>query len=198
MAKEIVNELTPITKELQQLNNKTMQAAAAALVPVAPRIGVKRDSSSKPKRVKQHVPNTYGPLAESFMNKYMEPDLRKREIDTTFGIRYENPRGWMIGKKDIEIDVDDIIIDGEVYISTPGLWSLITSKSPKDYTEHDLERYKELLFETSALHQHYNSRDPYPRSSGSKKVDLGSDMERISNDGYDSTATTNEHQKIVQ
>ena len=117
MAKEVVNELMPITKELQQLNNKAMQTAAPA--PAAPRIGVKRDSSSKPKRVKRHVPNTYGPLAETFMKKYMHTDLRKQEIDTTFGIRYENSRGWMIGKKDIEIDVDDIIIDGEVYISTP-------------------------------------------------------------------------------
>ena len=77
MAKEIVNELTPITKELQELNNKTMQAAAAAPVPVAPRIGVKRDSSSKPKRVKQHVPNTYGPLAETFMMKYQGGQQQK-------------------------------------------------------------------------------------------------------------------------
>ena len=114
----------------------------------------------------------YGPLAGEFMKKYMHPDVRKQDIDTTFGIRYESPRGWMIGRKEIEIDVDDIIIDGEVYSSTPGLWSLITRKSPKDYTEHDLERYKELLFETSALHQHYDSRDPYPRASGGQKWKL--------------------------
>ena len=76
----------------------------------------------------------------------------------------------MIGDKQIKIDDDDDIrIDGEMYEGTPGLWSLITSKSPTNYSDYDLQRYKELLYETSALHQHYNSRDPYPRASRSVK-----------------------------
>ena len=164
MAKEIINELTPITKELQELNNK----GRAKLV-ATPKIGVKRDSSSQPKRIKQNVPNNFGPIAETFFKKYMDPDTRNKKVDTTFGIRYENPTRWMIGNKEIEIDGDDIIIDGEMYVGTPGLWSLIASKTPNSYTEDDLDRYKELLYETSALHQHYDSRDPYPRASGSKK-----------------------------
>ena len=99
----------------------------------------------------------------------MDPDTRNKRVDTTFGIRYENPTGWMIGNKENEIEGDDIIIDGEMYVGTPGLWSLIASKIPNSYNEEDLERYKELLYETSALHQHYDSRDQYPRASGSKK-----------------------------
>ena len=42
-------------------------------------------------------------------------------------------------------------------------------KAPKQYDNEDLERYQELLCETSAMHQHYNSHDPYPRASGGKK-----------------------------
>ena len=98
----------------------------------------------------------------------MNPDNRKNEVDTTFGIRYENDV-WMIGNKQIEIDGDDISIDGEVYEGTPGLWSLITDKAPKQYNEEDLARYKELLHETSAMHQHYDPRSRYPRASRSKK-----------------------------
>ena len=47
--------------------------------------------------------------------------------------------------------------------------SLITDKVPKQYDNEDLERYEELLYETSAMHQHYNSHDPYLRASGGKK-----------------------------
>ena len=36
----------------------------------------------------------------------------------------------MIGDKLIDIVGNDIVIDHEVYIGTPGLWSLITEKYP--------------------------------------------------------------------
>ena len=98
-------------------------------------------------------------------------DPKKSQIDTTFGIRYEDG-DWMIGNKRIKINGDDITIDGEVYDGTPGLWSLITDKAPKQYDNEDLEWYKELLDETSAMRQHYNSHDPYPRASGGKKWTL--------------------------
>ena len=75
----------------------------------------------------------------------------------------------MIGNGRVKIDGDDIVIDDEVYDGTAGLWSLITDKIPKGYDERDLERYGELLHETSAMHQHYDPRNKYPRASGSKK-----------------------------
>ena len=56
-----------------------------------------------------------------------------------------------------------------MYNGTAGLWSLITDKTPKGYDVRDLERYKELLHETSAMHQHYDPRNKYPRASRSKK-----------------------------
>ena len=163
MAKEIVDELTPITKELRELNEKAAGAAKQKqLASCSSKAGVKRDIDSQSRSKQRRV---YGPLTESFLQKYMDP--KKSQIDTTFGIRYEDG-DWMIGNKRIKINGDDITIDGEVYDGTPGLWSLITGKAPKQYNE-DLERYKELLYETSAMHQHYDSRDPYPRASGGKK-----------------------------
>ena len=167
MAKEIVDELVPITKELRELKDK----ATIATIP-RPIAGVKRNIDSQPvskqkRSLTRDGPD--GPLAESFLEKYMNPS-KKSEIDTTFGIRFDKSTGWMIGNKHIRMNGDDITTDdGEVYNGTPGLWSLITSKTPENYTEDDLERYKELLYETSALHQHYDSRDPYPRASAGKK-----------------------------
>ena len=158
MAKEIIDELTPITKELQDLNDNSKSNVVRTT-------GVKRSLDSVQKSENRQSSNL-GPYTEEFLNKY---STRSNEIDTIFGIRYENGP-WMIGNKQIKIDDDDDIrIDGELYVGTPGLWSLITSKTPTNYTDYDLQRYKELLYETSALHQHYNSRDPYPRASRSVK-----------------------------
>jgi len=174
MTKEIVDELTPITKELRELKDRAAAAAAPRQLATASSssiAGVKRDIDSQPVS-KQRRPLTGdgpdGPLAESFLEKYMDP--KQSQIDKTFGIRFEKRDGWMIGNKHININGDDIIMDdGEVYDGTPGLWSLITDKSPSGYTDEDHGRYKELLHETSAMHQHYDSRDPYPRASGGKK-----------------------------
>ena len=116
---------------------------------MVPTTGVKRNIDSVLKS--ENRQNNFGPYTEEFLNKY---STRSNEIDTIFGIRYANGP-WMIGNKQIKIDDDDDIrIDGEMYEGTPGQWSLITSKSPTNYTDHDLQRYKELFYETSALYQH--------------------------------------------
>ena len=141
MAKEIVHELTPITKELRELNDKTAAARQKQLASVSSKVGVKQDIDSQPRSKQRRI---YGPLAESFLQKYMDPKMS--QIDTAFGIRYEDG-DWMIGNKRIKIDGDDITINGDVYDGTPGLWSLIMDKVPKQYDNEDLERYKELPYE---------------------------------------------------
>ena len=109
MAKEIVDELTPITKELRELNDKAAAARQKQLASDSSMAGVKRDIDSQPRSKQRRV---YGPLAESFLQKYM--DHKKSQIDTTFGIRYEDG-DWTIGNKRIKINGDDITIDVEVY-----------------------------------------------------------------------------------
>ena len=156
ITRAVVHELTPITKELQELNDKTKSPQ--------PKIGIKRSIDSKPRRFS----NFESSLSDSFLQKYLNPDSRA-QMDTTFGIRFADNGTWMIGDKEIEIDDDNIVIDEEVYQGTPGLWSLVTNKAPRKYTEDDLDRYKELLYETHALYQNYDARNPYPRASGSKK-----------------------------
>ena len=106
----------------------------------------------------------YSDLAEEFLNRYMDP---KGEVDTTFGIRFENGSP-MIGRKMIKIKGNDIVVDGDIYHGTPGLWSLITDKHPQHFTETDFTWYKDILHQTSALHQDY-IRYNNPRASKSKK-----------------------------
>ena len=91
------------------------------------------------------------------------------DVNKLFGIRYENAIPW-IGNRGISIlSNDDIAVNGKVYEGTPGLWSLITDKNPKEFTFDDLVNCKHILYDTNALHQHYDEQSPYPRASSSKK-----------------------------
>ena len=154
MAEEIVKDLIPIKDELREINRHI----EIKQQPQRPKIGYKR----------RLVSRAYGPLAESFIQMYMDPD---QQVDTTFGIRYQdgNP---MMGDKIVKIEGDNIVIGDEVYIGTPGLWALITDKIPptaKEYDAEDYERYKELLYETNVLHHHYEPANKYPRANRSLK-----------------------------
>ena len=77
----------------------------------------------------------------------------------------------MVGGKVIKIAGDNIVIDDddEDYVGTPGLWSLFIDKVPKNYDERNLEQYKQLLHETSALYQDY---DPYNKSRSKKWTNI--------------------------
>ena len=75
------------------------------------------------------------PLADNFYKKLRQQD---RDLDTLFGIYFDRDNFPRIGSKPITISGDDIIIEGQVYDGTPGLWSLITSKSPEGYDRDDL------------------------------------------------------------
>ena len=74
-----------------------------------------------------------------------------------------------IGNKHVIVDDNDILVSGERFEGTPGLWELITSKTPKDYTEKDYDNYEDLMIMTDALHRNYDSSNPHPRGSGSNK-----------------------------
>ena len=75
----------------------------------------------------------------------------------------------MIGNKIIKIQGDNIFIGNEVCVGTLGMWTLITENNPMEYDEEDYERYKELLYETNALHRDHDPRSSYPRANRSKK-----------------------------
>ena len=111
----------------------------------------------------------YGPLAKAYKERY---ESRDDEIDVNFGIQFHD-REPFIGVTPIKIEGDDIIIYGEVYTGTPGLWALITEKNKGNldgkYDADDLKEYEGILSQTNALHQDNNPNSPYPKSSRSWK-----------------------------
>ena len=69
----------------------------------------------------------------------MNEEKRQRDINSLFGFRNEEKK-WKIGDKQVLLNPDDsMLIDGETYAGTPGFWSLVTRKVPKNYTQDDLD-----------------------------------------------------------
>ena len=115
-AEKITSELLPIKEGVEGLPLKLFNQ-------VFPSLGFKKSDIMK-----------LGPLA---VNTLIEAFTREG-IDRTYGIYGKDKRFYM-GNKPITIKDNDIIVDDFVYSGTPGLWELITSKKPIDYTEEDKE-----------------------------------------------------------
>ena len=64
---------------------------------------------------------------------------------------------------------NNIIIGDEKFERTPGLWGLIMTKNPVDFTDKDYNNYSSLMIKTNALHVGNKSCIGKPRSSKSYK-----------------------------
>ena len=144
-AKEITEGLKPIREGIEKLPQ--------AIQPLGEATGEEEKEDEEEELV--------GEIAYHFLNKPYR--------DTTFGIRKEKGHHY-IGNKHIIVDDDDIIREnGERFEGTPGLWELITFKTPKNYIDKDYDNYEDLMIITNALHRGNDEDNPHPKGSGSTK-----------------------------
>ena len=101
-------------------------------------------------------------------NRFLESLKHQRDHDTTFGV-YRKDNEWFIGNKPIKIHGDDLIIDGTEYLGTRGLWELIGSNNPTDYTDDDYENYADILRKTNAMKRNNDPNSKYPKSNKGDK-----------------------------
>ena len=93
----------------------------------------------------------------------------KKDSDKIFGIYPDEKNNLKIGSKSINFNGNDIIIDGDIYTGTPGLWELIVSKNPENYKPEDYDEYEKLLIQTNAINQGNDPKNPKPKSNKSYK-----------------------------
>ncbi|KYN22502.1 hypothetical protein ALC57_05099 [Trachymyrmex cornetzi] len=118
---------------------------------------------------RQRLQSQLGPLGQVYVNTLLIGNARN-EIDLVYGV-YFDENGTMLGKKKFDLDTDDtIIIDGERYKGTPGLYELIFKKIPNNaiYTENDKQTYKHILLTTNAHRRDNNARMPIKSNKGHK------------------------------
>ena len=164
-------------KEITEAQKATAEKITSELLPIREGIGelaTKEDISKLPLQVFNQI----FPSIEFKSSEVMElgtlavysliEAFTKEGVDKTFGLHAKNKK-FHIGNKPVTIKDNDITIDGKIYRGSPGLWELITSKDPKNFTEEDFENYVGLLVQTDTIFQDNNPNNTKPKSSGGSK-----------------------------
>ena len=160
-AREITEGLRPIREGIENL--------PLAMQPIGEASGeAPGEEEDEPvEEEEEEEDKSIGPIARHFLNK--------PNTDKTFGVRKEGKHHY-IGNKHVIITRDDDIIikeSGDKFFGSAGLWGLITSKEPDkeliDWDKNDIKDYEKLMIKTNALHRDNNPKNPYPKSSSSKK-----------------------------
>ena len=157
-AREITEGLKPIREGIEKLPQ--------AMQPIGEATG-EEEEEEKP----EATPENLGDIAYNYLHR-KDPYPR----DKTFGIYLGKDGHYHMGKqinkenkKILTIAYNNIIVDGEKFRGTPGLWELIMEDIPRNYTKEDRDEYRDLLMKTNALHHDFNPKNPNPRSSVSYK-----------------------------
>ena len=170
---QLQTELTKFYRPITETQKATAREITEGLKPI-------REGIKKLPQAMQPIGEASGEASKEY-EKYDEEDeelvgkiayefLKKPFRDKTFGVRKEGGRHY-IGDQHVIIQDNDIILtrNGERFMGTPGLWELITSKNPKNFTEKDYGEYKGIMLLTNALHRNNDPNNPYPKGSGSDK-----------------------------
>ena len=144
----------------------------------------KREKELEKKDEEEEKEDKYKHLGKTAFNYLHNKGLYKSDLP--FGIHEGNDGFYYLGarrdpnkennyflnsKYKLTIADDNIVVDDEKFIGTPGLWELIMADvpEPKLIKPSDRDSYKRLLLKTNALHNDFNPNNPHPRSSSSYK-----------------------------
>ena len=101
-----------------------------------------------------------GKIAKTYLKKFTTKD----EADRTYGLNNKAGKFYIGNKLAIIVD-NDLVVGKDEYEGTPGLWELIVSEEPKDFTKEDYENYAKLMVKTNTLYSGYNPENKRPKSS---------------------------------
>ena len=150
-AREITEELKPIREGIEKLPE--------AMKPIS-------KTTEEEEKQKEEEEEDDEELIGEIAKDYLNMEFR----DKKFGIRKEKGHHY-IGNKHIIIKNNNIIIPktGEKLDGTRGLWELIMSKNPENFSDMDYDNYRYLITMSNVLHRGDNPKNPYPKASGSHK-----------------------------
>lgn len=82
----------------------------------------------------------------------------KKELDHIFGVRIDSDGGYMIGNSPVEFHNDHIVINGNKYKGTSGLYELIFKKRPNNiYSKEDEKNYLQIILNCNAHREGHTS-----------------------------------------
>lgn len=87
--------------------------------------------------------------------QYIDFLFGSKSTDTTYGPIYDDKsKNLKLGRYDFQFLANDKLkIGDEIYSATPGLFDLLFSKNPENYTENDKDLYFEILAKSRATYK---------------------------------------------
>ena len=174
-AREIIEGLKPIREGIEKLPEamKTIKEEQTK-----EQTKEQTEEQKEEQKEEQTLSKSLGKTAYNYLYR-KEPYNR----DITFGIHKGQDGFYYLGarkdpnsdyyllnsKKKLTIAYNNIFVEDEKFRGTDGLWELIMENEPMNYNQEDLNEYKRLLLKTDVLHQEFNPKSNYPRSSKSEK-----------------------------
>ena len=172
-AREITEGLKPIREGIEKLPQAITFPTAQ---PLGEASGQEKEEEEEEKEELEASPKTLGETAYNYLHR-KDPYPR----NTTFGIYLGKDGHYHMGKqvdkdgkvkenkKILTIAYNNIVVEGEKFRGTDGLWELIMEDNPKNYTKEDKDENRDLLIKTNAMHHDFDPKSSYPRSSRSYK-----------------------------
>ena len=150
-AREITEELKPIKEGLKPIREGIEKIPEAILT-----IGEEEEEDEEEEHEDDR--ELVGDTAYYYLN------IPNRDPD--FGI-IKKGRDHFIGKEHVIIKDNNIFLPkfGEEFIGTDGLWELLTSKNPQNFSDKDYDDYEDLMIMTNALHRDNDEDNPHPKGN---------------------------------
>ena len=112
--------------------------------------------------------NNLGDISSFFLKKYNTRFVN--DVKRNFEISKIGDKMY-IGKMEVDVDGNDIVVGGEKYKGTNGLWELMTeSNAPNEWSrvnDEDLQNYSKIIFNSGAIYSESNPNKP--KASRSEK-----------------------------
>lgn len=108
-----------------------------------------------------------GPLSKKYILKMLHSTRQSTKYHV-YGARMEND-GLRIGDSKLEVDdKDNILIKGQMFKGTGGLFELIFKPVPKKYSRSDLNNFKHICMLTHSHRKAYSPSTPIHRNRSEK------------------------------
>ena len=160
MFKPLIDTQREVVKEVIE----NMPSLPAITFPAFPSIRAAHDDDDDESQGEE--PTNIGSIAGKYLMKFASKD----GVDKTFGL-YDKDGAFYMGDKQVLISGNNLIVNDKEYQGTPGLWELITSKTPDSeiFTDGDYEQYQNILVETNAMRQNNDPTSTKPKGSRGQK-----------------------------
>ena len=148
----ITKELVPIKEGITALNTKLQTSKSEPTTSPVVKTEPKDEEGEEEEEIKEEP-------EENVFERIMEFATIDK-LDPYFGIVTTEDGQYKMGNKIVNINGNDIIVEGTRYKGTYGLWTLIMFKRPDEslYDWEDMDAYEKLVYQTNVISSPNNLR----------------------------------------